>query len=86
LSQQIALAGLKSDHGLGTTFRELVAASFDEVAANAEPKLSTTIHKVHLVALKANFELYLNRTLCAIWVAKLSELAREFPQTRPPFP
>jgi hypothetical protein len=64
--------GLFSDGSVN----ELISASFanglHEQAGNQ--KLEKVINELHLMALKANFELYLNRLLTTLWTFHFSQL------------
>ena len=57
------------------TSAELIRRSFDiRVRQEFESKLPSMLHEVHLVSLKANFELFLNRVLWAVWTSYFREL------------
>src|SRR5688500_3591076 len=82
LSHEIALRGLSEEQvAWSAAFADLAAGAFDIGPADTqEGKLRRGLSEVHLVALKANFELYLNRIVTAIWTAGFEVLARTVPQ------
>lgn len=60
----------------GGKYAELIRGSFP--TARREEyilKVSNGLHEVHLVSLKSNFELFLNRILSTIWAFHFAELA-----------
>jgi hypothetical protein len=62
---------------------DLVCASFDEATADLrDMKLRRGLHEIHLIALKADFELYLNRVLTVVWMAHFESLAAKAPARR----
>jgi hypothetical protein len=65
LSHRLALDGSRIDvPKVQAGINELARASFDEVQPDRrELKLRSALHEVHLVALKSDFELYLNRVV-----------------------
>ena len=69
LSHSIALAAVQADDGTwGRRYGDVAAKSFgaDPVAVQPQ-KLCRGLNEVHLIALKANFELYLNRVATTLW-------------------
>jgi hypothetical protein len=76
LSHVLALRAVeesRSDHKV----QDLVRASFGS-EMNAE-KVCEILHEAHLLSLKANFELFLNRLLSTVWTFHFSELAPDIP-------
>ena len=68
---------------LESSINELVRASFEEAQPDLrDRKLRQGLHEVHLVALKAEFELYLNRMLTVLWTAHFDSLAGKAPGKR----
>jgi hypothetical protein len=84
LSHLLALGGLRIDAlDLESPFNALVRASFQEVQPDLQDmELRRGLHEVHLIALKANFELYLNRVLTVVWTAHFPSLAGNAPGKR----
>jgi hypothetical protein len=84
LSHLLALDGLRIDAaGLALHINDLVRASFEEVQSDLrDMKLRRGLHEVHLIALKADFELYLNRVLTVVWTAHFASLADKAPGKR----
>src|SRR5687767_9746533 len=59
-------------------FRKIVDVAFPNLnAARIEQKLMSGLNQVHLVALKADFELFLNRVLTALVVEGLQRAAED---------
>jgi hypothetical protein len=97
LSHLLALDALGFEADLASKKHgDLIGASFGNAKQDVfETKLRDVLHEVHLVFLKTNFELFLNRLLSTIWTfhfveltshisdqsIPLSELAAEFLQT-----
>jgi hypothetical protein len=80
LSHALALEGLRRN-GLfsGGSVNQLISTSFangldKETDKPKLEKLDEVIHELHLMALKANFELYLNRLLTTLWTFHFSQL------------
>lgn len=55
-------------------------ASGKELQGEDKAKLPKELNEVHLVSLKANFELFLNRLLSTIWRFHFPQLSREIPK------
>jgi hypothetical protein len=78
LSHLLATAGLRGDNTyLESRTNELIRESFDDAEPDWKMKLHRGLHEVHLVALKAEFELYLNRVLTVIWTVHFTTLPRK---------
>jgi hypothetical protein len=57
-------------------YAELIRGSFPTARRDEYlMKVSNGLHEVHLVSLKSNFELFLNRMLSTVWVFHFAELA-----------
>jgi hypothetical protein len=70
LSHSLALKSFASNADFDDVEADLLRQSFDdEGSGDVHTKLLAELHEIHLVALKANFELYLNRiaTVAAEW-------------------
>jgi hypothetical protein len=76
LSHLLALDGVRNDQPLGDEkYEGLIHESFP-IARRDEYmlKVRTGLHELHLVSLKSNFELFLNRLLSTVWVFHFTEL------------
>lgn len=62
----------QSDHEIQGLIRDSFA---DEIQGEYEAKMRTVLHKLHLISLKANFELFLNRLLSTVWALRFAELS-----------
>ena len=84
LSHLLALRGIRGQTPASDSeVQELVRASFDEIGPDLlDTKLRRELHELHLVPLKANFELYLNRILTVVWTAHFGTLAPNAPHSR----
>lgn len=82
LSHMLAVSAISlAASPLEPSVEHLLRDSFDE---STPPSLRVTkllagLHEIHLVSLKTNFELYLNRSLTAIWMSHLTSLADQVP-------
>jgi len=81
LSHQIALRALSRDSvEFDQELEPLVQASFGKGTQDRfHAKLRSVLNEVHLVGLKANFELFLNLVLSVIWNAHFTELVSKIP-------
>ena len=77
LSDLLAVKTLAFDTSADDLEQRLEQLSFDENESDVFAKLPTMVHEIHLVALKANFELYLNRVATVAWHSRLTQAARE---------
>jgi hypothetical protein len=77
LSHELALRALSAKQVIpGGPYDDLVRASFgSEMPDEFETKLRVVLNKLHLLSLKANFELFLNRFLSTIWNFRFTELS-----------
>ena len=77
LSHMLALGALQLKEVPSDEERDdLIRASLgDEMGDVLETKLRRGLHGLHLVSLKANFELFLNRLLTTVWRFHFTELA-----------
>jgi hypothetical protein len=66
LSHALAIAGLKAESSLTSDLDELIAKARGNSAEPLREKLGKFLHEVHLIALKANFELFLNRSMTTL--------------------
>jgi hypothetical protein len=82
LSHLIALTSLAAGaSSWSDEQRDLAEASFDgKSPVIQEDKLRRGLSEVHLIALKANFELYLNRVVTTLWNSRFEELATKCPE------
>lgn len=82
LSHVLALRGVCLDApSLQSKFQNLIRASYDEIKQDLlDGKLRHGLHELHLVSLKADFELYLNRVLTVLWTAHFDRLAQNAPK------
>lgn len=77
LSHALALDGLTIE-AEEPEFNEILLAAFDtRDEGQREAKLHRGLHELHLTALKAEFELYLNRLLTVIWDEHFPRLATD---------
>lgn len=69
LSHMLALGAVSGEQFQSDEKRwDLIRASFgNEMQDRYETKLRTGLHKLHLLSLKVNFELFLNRLLSTVW-------------------
>jgi hypothetical protein len=80
LSHVLALGALSGEKVQSDDIAELIRVSFDdEMQDRYKAKVHTVLHKLHLLSLKANFELFLNRLLSTVWTF-------HFPELRPTIP
>jgi hypothetical protein len=86
LSHVLALAGLREESlGHDLIVNALVAESTGSIDDRSlRVKVVAGLHEVHLVSLKANFELFLNRMLWTVWVHDFERLARSIPRSQGP--
>lgn len=79
VSHQIALASVSRGTSGSDVTPQLLTAAFGsgDTAALAD-KLSPMVNEIHLVALKANFELFLNRMLTALWVGWFKDILASY--------
>jgi hypothetical protein len=84
LSHLIATGALENaDWTPDGSLERLLDSSFDKAQREVrDAKLRHGLHEIHLVALKANFELYLNRVLSAIWTVSFLALTPKMPAGR----
>lgn len=84
LSHLLSLAAVETGRtSADARVGKLIRASFDESGlGDRDEKLRRGFHEIHLVSLKADFELYLNRVLSAIWTAHFASLANSVPEER----
>jgi hypothetical protein len=76
LSHMLALEALSGEQVQSDEKRDLIRASFgNQLQEGYETKIPTVVHKLHLVSLKANFELFLNRLLSTVWTFHFPELS-----------
>jgi len=77
LSHLLALKALQDDQLLSDRkFRDIVSASFLDIGQDKTlAKMRMVLNKLHLLALKINFELFLNRLLSTVWTYHFTELA-----------
>jgi hypothetical protein len=67
LSHELALGALSAERVQTNEFVELIHASFDEDGQDRyEAEVRSGLSKLHLLSLKANFELFLNRVLSTV--------------------
>lgn len=78
MSHYVGLSACRSHLPAGRV-HGLMVRSYGDRQPFPDPRgqLATTVHKVHLVALKTNFELYLNRLLWAFWTTRFKLLAAQ---------
>jgi hypothetical protein len=75
LSHLLALRAVRVEAlGLDSELEQVVRDSFESSEPDVLAKLRRGLHEVHLVALKADFELYLNRVLTVVWTADFDSL------------
>jgi hypothetical protein len=77
LSHILALRALQSEQFLSEgKYKDLVSASFADVEPDKNlARMRMVLHNQHLLSLKINFELFLNRLLSTIWAFNFAELA-----------
>src|ERR1700734_2551946 len=77
LSHELALGAAGSERTRSDqSVDDLIRASFgDKMPASVEMKVFEVLYKVHLMSLKANFELFLNRLLSTVWTFHFTDLA-----------
>ena len=77
LSHLLALKALENEKPLvDTDYQDLVLASFADMPwPKTLAKMHSALHKQHLVSLKINFELFLDRLLTTVWSFNFAELA-----------
>jgi hypothetical protein len=82
ISHLLALEALVNEKPLLTKdYQDLVRASFaDMPPTKSLAKMHSALHKQHLVSLKINFELFLNRLLTTVWSFNFAELAAKVPK------
>lgn len=82
LSHMLAVSAISTAASpLEPIVEHLLRDSFDESTPPHlhASKLLRGLHEIHLVSLKANFELYLNRSLTAVWLSHLTSLVGRVP-------
>jgi hypothetical protein len=81
LSHVLALGALKREQARSDgTLDDLIFASFGSRMQDVfEPTLRSVLHELHLVSLKANFELFLNRLLWTMWTFYFADLVHTIP-------
>lgn len=84
MSHYVGLSACRSHLPAGRV-HGLMVRSYGDRQPFPDPRgqLATTVHKVHLVALKTNFELYLNRLLWAHWTTRFKGLAERCSDKQP---
>jgi hypothetical protein len=77
LSHILALKALQNEQTLSEgKYKDLVSASFADVEPDKNlARMRMVLHSQHLLSLKINFELFLNRLLSTIWAFHFAELA-----------
>ncbi len=80
LSHALALKQLESlDRVADVDIDPLIQAAITPNAPGALfEKLRRHVNEVHLIALKLNFELYLNRLMTSLWRSHFAQLAAKF--------
>jgi len=81
LSHRLANAALDGEQSARAASNNLLLEAFGNQLSPDESirKLGNQIHAIHLVALKADFELFLNRVLFTIWECHFDSLADRAP-------
>jgi hypothetical protein len=77
LSHLLALEAVRFEQDrLDKKHGDLIRASFGNGMQDVfETKLRRVLHELHIVSLKTNFELFLNRLLSTVWTFHFAELA-----------
>jgi CHAD domain-containing protein len=79
LSHILALTALQNEQVLSEEkYKDLVSASFADMERDKNLlRMHLVLHSQHLLSLKINFELFLNRLLSTIWAFHFTELAQK---------
>jgi len=81
LSHVLALGTLSGGQVQSEEIAGLIRASFDdEILDRYETKVRTVLHHLHLLSLKTNFELFLNRLLTTVWTFQFPVLSLTIPR------